>query len=58
MERKAISVVLAPKAGGKEIEFSSLNKAGKYLGISRMQISRILKRKRTNNTAYFITSDQ
>lgn len=54
---KAISITLAPKEGGKEINFNSLTEASKFLGVNKMMISRILRKKAINNTKYFITSD-
>lgn len=58
MKGKAISIVLVPKTGGKEINFSSLTKASEFLGINKMKVSRILRRKGINDTEYFITSNQ
>lgn len=51
-----MSIVLAPKKGGEEIKFSSLTKASEFLGVNKMKVSRILKRRGTNDTEYFITS--
>lgn len=56
MKRKTMSIVLAPKKGGEEIKFSSLTKASEFLGVNKMKVSRILKRRGTNDTEYFITS--
>lgn len=55
---KAISVTLAHKTSGKEINFNSLTKASDFLGINSGILSRILKGSCANNTEYFITSNQ
>lgn len=52
---KRIELVVVKKTGGEEMIFSSLRKASEYIGVSSVQLSRILKGQRENNTKFFIT---
>lgn len=53
---KKIEITLTPKNGGEEKTFESLRKASEYVGVSAIQISRILRGTRKNNTEFFMTS--
>lgn len=52
-----MSITLAHKKSGKEINFESLTEASQFLKISKMKLSRILKGKGTNETDYFVTEN-
>lgn len=57
MKGKRMSITLAHKNSGKEINFESLTEASQFLKISKMKLSRILKGKGTNGTDYFVTEN-
>ena len=54
---KRMSITLAHKKSGKEINFESLTEASQFLNISKMKLSRILRGKGTNETDYFVTEN-
>ena len=56
-KRKKEKITISHKRSGKEFEFDSIRKASVFLEISAMQLSRIVRGKRENRTAYFITTD-
>ena len=53
---KAQKVILVDKQNSEnEMVFDSISKAADFIEVSKMQLSRILKRQSENNTDYFIT---
>ena len=56
-ERVSIEVTIKNRSNDEEFKFTSIRKASEYMGISAMQLSRILRNKRRNTTGYFVTTD-
>ena len=55
MKGKRTEVTAVHKKTGEQIKFSSLTDASKYIKVSKMQLSRIIRGQRQNTTEYFIT---
>lgn len=55
MKGKRTEVTAVHKKTGEQIKFSSLTDASKYLKVSKMQLSRIIRGQRQNTSEYFIT---
>ena len=55
MKGKRTEVTAVHKNTGEQIKFSSITDASKYLKVSKMQLSRIIRGQRQNTTEYFIT---
>lgn len=54
---KKMKVTISHKSSGKEFDFDSLTKASRFMNISAMQLSRIIRGKSDNLTAYYVTTD-
>lgn len=54
---KPTKVTIKHKTSDEEFTFTSINKASEYMGISAVQLSRIIKSTRPNATKYYVTID-
>lgn len=54
---KTMKVTISHKLSGKEFDFDSITKASHFMKISAMQLSRIIRGKSENLTAYYVTTD-
>ena len=55
MKGKRIELIAVHKKTGEQIKFSSLTEASKYLKVTKMQLSRIIRGQGENTSEYFIT---
>ena len=55
MQGKRTELIAVHKKTGEQIKFSSLREASKYLKVSNVQLSRIVRGQRKNTSEYFIT---
>lgn len=54
---KPIKITIKEKNTDKEQTFNSIRKASEYMGISAIQLSRIIRGTRNNLTKYYVTTD-
>ena len=54
---KPVKVTIKEKNTDKEQTFNSIRKASVHMGISAIQLSRIIRGTRNNSTKYYVTTD-